>query len=271
MTGRWNGWEFECVVVDLNTQRDFCDGSGADPVANIRELIPAMRHMIAWAKRNYAPVISSVEAHRPCELPDSGHPICCLDGSDGQRKIDFTIFRQYVRVEVDNTLSCPIDLFRKHQQVIFRKRTNDLLGNPKADRFFTQLPAREFLLFGVSLESSIKALALGLLARDKRVTIVIDAGGYWIKGLADLAVRQIVAKGARVITVSKLLRRKLDRRRRYPTLRHEGSRADATGGDNGQSHATRSNKSHPLLGRLPDLPRKDSMTKWDDEGMQNVE
>ena len=271
MTGRWNGWEFECVVVDLNTQRDFCDGSGADPVANIRELIPAMRHMIAWAKRNYAPVISSVEAHRPCELPDNGHPLCCVDGSDGQRKIDFTIFRQYVRVEVDNTLSCPIDLFRKHQQVIFRKRTNDLLGNPKADRFFTQLPTREFLLFGVSLESSIKALALGLLARDKRVTIVIDAGGYWIKGLADLAVRQIVSKGARVITVSKLLRRKLDRRRRYPSLRHGGSEADVTGGDNGQGHVTRSSKSHPLLDRLSDLPRQDSMPRWDEEGMQDVE
>ncbi len=212
MTARRHGRVFECVVVDLNTQHDYCDSDGAHPVRNIEELIPALRHMIAWAKRNRTPVISSLESHRAFETQDSSRFVCCLDGTEGQRKIDFTVFRLCVRVEADNTLSCPLDLFKRHQQIIFRKRGDDLLGNPKADRFFTQLPAKEYVLFGVGIEGPIKALALGLLARRKRVSVVIDACGYWNQGVADLSSRQMAAKGAQIITISELLRRKLDRR-----------------------------------------------------------
>ncbi len=215
MIARRNGRVYECVVVDLDTQHDFCDADGAYPVANVSELIPALRHMIAWTKRNYAPVVSSIESHRSSEVLDREHPTFCVDGSTGQRKIDFTVFRRCAKVEVDNTLACPLDLFSKYQQVIFRKRTDDLLSNPKADRFLTQLSPGEFILFGVGLEASVKALALGLLARDKRVTVVTDACGYWNKGTAVLAIRQVTAKGARLITVGQLLRRKLARHRHH--------------------------------------------------------
>lgn len=259
-----NGRVYECVVVDLNTQFDFCDVSGADPVANIERLIPALRHMIAWAKRNQVPVVSSIEAHRPSEISDNGHPFCCLDGSAGQRKIAFTMFRQHVRVEVDNTLSCPMDLFGQHQQVIFRKRTNDLLGNPKADRLLTQVTTPEFILFGVSLESSIKALALGLLARERHVTVVYDASGYWARATANLAIRQMAAKGARIITVSELLRRKLDRRWRYPSRASDRREADITVRGNGSSRRKDSRKSHPLQKGLPDSARRARISKPDE-------
>lgn len=263
MTGRTNGRVCECVVIDLNTQYDFCDIHGADPVANIDQLIPALRHMIAWTKRNQVPVVSSIEAHRPTEMPDNGHPLCCLDGSAGQRKMSFTMFRQYVRIEVDNTLSCPMDIFGQHQQVIFRKRTNDLLGNPKADRLLTQIPTREFILFGVSIEGSVKALALGLLARERRVTVVYDAGGYWSRATADLAIRQIAAKGAKITTVSQLLRRKLDRNWRYPSRASDRRETDVTARGNGDSRKNGSAKSHPLQGELPDLQRTPRISKPD--------
>jgi len=211
MTRRWNGRLCDCVVVDLNTQRDYCAVDGADTVRNIETLLPALRQVVAWAKWYGAPVISSVESRRSTELGNGAHATCCLDGSLGQQKIDFTVFPHSARVEVDNTLCCPLDLFRQYQQVVFRKRSDDLLGNPKADRFLNQLPANEFLLFGVGLESSIRALALTLLARGRNTTVVIDACGYWNKSAADLAVRQVLAKGAKLTTVGELLRRKLER------------------------------------------------------------
>jgi len=214
MLGRQNGRVFECVVVDLNTQSDFCEPTGAQPVDNASELIPALRRVIAWARRNYAPTVSSIESHRSTELSDSGYPICCLDGSNGQRKMPFTLFPMRAAVEIDNTLAIPTNVFRRYQQVIFRKRTDDLLANPKADRLLTQLPVKELIVFGTVLETSVKALVLALLARDKRVTVVVDACGYWHKPTADLALRQMEAKGARIITVDELLRRKLDRQLR---------------------------------------------------------
>lgn len=215
MIARRNCRAFECVVLDINTQWDFCDPKGAFPVTHLRELIPQFRHVIAWTKRNYVPIVSSIEAHRPFELSDSGYPIHCVDGSDGQHKLDFTILPLHAWVEVDNTLSIPMDLFGRYQQVIFSKRTDDLLDNPKADRLLSNLPVREYLLFGTGVECSVKALALALLTRGKQVSVVVDACGYWNRATADLALRQVSAKGARLVTVCDLLSRKLDRRYRY--------------------------------------------------------
>ena len=142
MLTRKNGVPLQCVVVDVNTQRDFCDPDGAFPVHNAGELLPQLRRVIAWAKRNHAPVVSSVESHRPLELSDSGFPICCcVDGSGGQKKLDFTLFAQRAWIEADNTFALPTDLFLKFQQVIFHKRTEDLLSNPKADRLLSQMNA----------------------------------------------------------------------------------------------------------------------------------
>ena len=209
------GRGYECVVIDVNTQKDFCDRSGAFPVANVAELIPAMRRVIAWTRRNHAPVVSTVESHRPRELSDNGHPIYCVDGSPGQQKIAFTVLPLRVIVEVDNTFSVPSDLFRHWQQVLFRKRTDDLLANPKADCLLTHLSVKEYILFGTGLECSIKALALALLAREKAVTVVTDACGYWQRPVAELALRQVAAKGAVLINADQLMTRKLDRPYRY--------------------------------------------------------
>ena len=216
MIGSGNGRDYECITIDLNTQLDYCARDGACPVANLNELLPALRRVIAWAKRNYAPVVSSLDSHRQCDMPDDEHPIHCVDGSQGQRKIPFTMFPLCAQIEVDNTLCIPLDLFGRHQQVVFRMRNDDLLTNPKADRFLTQLPAAEFIVFGNSAEYSVKALVLGLLARHKKVAVVADACGYWNKALAELALRQMAAKGARLITVDELLARKLSRLHRYP-------------------------------------------------------
>lgn len=238
MIARHGGYGYECVVVDINTQYDFCAAEGAKPVANLHELTPALRRTIAWAKRNHVPVVSSIESRRVSETVGSRFKTYCIDGTDGQRKIGFTIFAQCAFVEVDNSPACPIDLFHRYQQVIFRKRSEDLLANPKADRFLTQISAREFILFGVGVEEGIKQLALGLLARHKRVVVVADASGYWNEGLAELALRKMHAKGATIITTEQLLCRKLDRSHRYFGFRHCSRNGH---GSNGRGNGRSSN------------------------------
>ncbi len=156
-------------------------------------------------------------------------PVHCVDGSTGQQKMPFTRFPQCARIEVDNTLSIPLDLFRRFQQVLFRIRTDDLLNNPKADRFVTQLPVKEFVVYGNALEYSVKALVLGLLARDKVVTVVQDACGFWNPAAADLAIRQMEAKGAQLVTVDELLVRRLTRHQRYAALALRDNRRTRNG------------------------------------------
>lgn len=218
-----------CVFVDVNTQNDFLHESAACPVLNRAALIPALRRTIAWARRNQVPVISSLDCHRRGELRSARLPQHCIDGTPGQQKIEFTLCGSFVQVEGDNTLAVPIDLFRKHQQVIFRKRTVDFFLNPKADRFISQLPAAEYVVAGLGIEGSVKAIALGLIARDKRVTVVVDACGYFDRSEAELTVRLLAAKGATLITVDELMRRRLPRPIRYPQARRNGTNGHSNG------------------------------------------
>ncbi|MCP4593314.1 MAG: cysteine hydrolase [bacterium] len=221
MRKRRKGRSHEYVLIDLDTQEDFFTEDELCRVANAKALIPLLRNIIAWAKRNQVPMISSVDSHRPDEMSTCGLPPHCVDGSAGQRKLPFTLLDNRVSVEGDNTLSLPLDLFKRHQQVIFRKRTADLLANPKADRFLTQLAAREYVVFGLGLERSIKALALGLMARDRRVTVICNGCGYWNASEAEFSLRQLAAKGANVITAEQLLGRKIERHVRYSKLAKE--------------------------------------------------
>ena len=212
MSEHRNGRGHECLAIDLNTQRDFCDAKGAAPVDNLQSLIPALRKTIAWVKWNGVAVVSSLESQRPFELSDSGTPICCVDGSGGQHKLDFTIFERRKAIEVDNSLGFPNDIFRRVQQIILRKRSSDLLGNPKADRLFSHIPVHEYVLFGTGLETSIKLLALALRVRAKRVSVITDACGYFDRAAGDLAIRQMTAKGVDFLTTDELLMRKLEGR-----------------------------------------------------------
>lgn len=214
MKGQEPGRGMECVVIDLNTQVEFCGESGAFLVSNRDQLVPALRRVVAWAKRNCVPVVSAIGSCRARDVAKDPQSPCCIDGTAGQRKLDFTLFGRRARIEFDNTLALPQNLFNKYQQVIFRKREDDLMGNPKADRFLTQLDAREYILFGNGLEDSVKALALSLFAREKSVTVVVDACGYWHMATAEFALRQLAAKRINLITVDELLRRKLSRERR---------------------------------------------------------
>ena len=216
MVDQHNGRAVDCVLVDLNTQQDFLDSAGACRVQNAATLLTAIRRVVAWAKWNHVPVISSVDSHRNAEARHDGFPLHCIDGTPGHRKLAFTLLATHIRVEADSTLSVALDMFQHHQQVIFRKRTHDLFGNPKADRFLSQLPTPEYVLFGVGLEHSIKVLGLGLLARGQRVTVVADGCGFWSRPEANLALRLLDAKGARLVTVSDLLNRRFRRRWRYP-------------------------------------------------------
>jgi hypothetical protein len=121
------------------------------------------------------------------------------------------------------------------------------LANPKADRFLTHLPAEEFIVMGNGLECAVKAVTLGLLARNKRVGVLLDACGYWDAASADLSTRQIAAKGARLMLVSELLARRLDRRLGY-ALSSAGN-----GSDNG-GHAHVPSGGRQTNGRRTDDP-----------------
>ena len=201
-----------CVLIDVDTQRDFLDSRGALPVSNRSEALAALRKVMAWARARHVPVVSSMDTHRENE-PRTGTATHCLEGSVGQQKLPFTLLRQRRLVETDSTLSLPIDLLAQYKQVIFRKRSKDFFSNPKADRLLTSLDAMEILVCGVGLESSIRSLVLGLIARHKRVTLILEACGTWNRVDANLAAQLMEARGARIASLDALIMPDADGRR----------------------------------------------------------
>lgn len=191
------------IVIDVCTQRDFLDPGAILQVVNRDTVLAGVERVFEWVEKARLPVVSAVESHRPTEL-GNGFPMHCIDGTRGQQKLPFTLIEPRTVVENDNYLSLPPNL-STYRQLLFRKRTREILANPKADRFLTQSTAQEFIIMGVGVERAIKSLALGLLARHKpKITVVIDACGYWSAADADLSCRQMSAKGVRMMTVEEL-------------------------------------------------------------------
>lgn len=207
-----NGQRHKCVLIDLNTQWDYFDSGGACPVLRVEDLYRSLRRVVAWAKRYQVPVVSTMDAHRHVDGDFTTPVVHCVEGTHGQNKLEFTLLRNRIYIAGDNTLAISIDLFDRYQQVIFPQRTKDIFVNPKADRFITQLQADEFVVYGAVAEREVKAVVLGLLVRNKCVSIIADGCGSWNRSESDLSLRQMTAKGAHVISVDEFVARRLPRR-----------------------------------------------------------
>jgi len=95
------------------------------------------------------------------------------------------------------------DILRRYRQVVLHKRCFDPFDEPRIDRLLSELRAKEFVLIGASAEGAVAAMALGLLLRGKRVTVVTDAVGTHDKRESKLAFRKMKAKGARLVETKK--------------------------------------------------------------------
>ncbi len=215
------------IFIDMNTQRDFLDADGACPVANVHVLRSPLRKVFAFIRSYHISLISSLTTQRANEPPlVPGWPLHCIDGTPGHNKLSFTLLGHRAIIEANNSLDVPLDLFSHYRQVIFRRRSEDFLDNPKADHLLSNLSPECYFLFGVDVERSLKRLALALLARGKVISVIRDACGFWNETDADLAFRLIVAKGGSETTVSQLESRLrlLNSHRTARLLRHARSR-----------------------------------------------
>ena len=189
------------ILIDINTQRDFLLADGKACIRNHRRILAHIRRVMAWARCRDIPVISTAEVYPN----NNGSAInYCIDGTDGQKKIRYTLLDNRVSFPADGSTDLPRDMLRQYRQVILHKRCVDPFDEPRIDRLLSEVRANEFILVGASAEGAVVATALGLLQRGKKVTVVVDAIGSHSKREAKLALRKMEAKGARMIETKKL-------------------------------------------------------------------
>jgi len=192
------------VIIDCDTQKDFFLANGGACIRNHRRVVGRIRRIMAWARSNHIPVISTCEIHADNGNGNGNGVTYCIDGTEGQKKLRYTLLSNRVKYPADGNTDLPTDLLQRYAQVVLHKRCVDPFDEPRIDRLLSEIRADEFILIGATAEGAVKATALGLLQRGKRVTVVVDAVGIHDKKDAKMALRKLEAKGARLVETKKL-------------------------------------------------------------------
>ena len=193
------------VLIDVDTQRDFLLADGSVCIRNHRRVLAHIRRVVAWARSRNIAIISTCEVHpNNNDNNDNGEIRYCIDGTEGQRKISYTLLSKRVSFPADGNTDLPRDMLRRYRQVILHKRCLDPFDEPRIDRLLSEVRVTEFILIGATAEGAVRATALGLLQRHKRVIVVVDAVGAHDNHEARMAFRKMEAKGAKLIETKKL-------------------------------------------------------------------
>ncbi|MHC4758023.1 MAG: isochorismatase family protein [Planctomycetota bacterium] len=189
------------VIVDIDTQRCFLENNLKVQFNKNIKALTNIRRIIAWTRLKHIYVVSTIQ------LFSNNACFHNLQSSDigGLEKVRCTLRKRRIRFEATDCTDLPIEILRRYDQAIFCKRCIDPFEEPRADRMLTELEADEFILIGSLAEGAIKATALGLLARQKNVTVLVDAVLSVKKRPASLALRCIRARGGKLIETQKLL------------------------------------------------------------------
>lgn len=190
------------ILLDIDTQRDLLLATGHACIRNHRRVLARIRRVVAWARLKNIPIISTAVVFPN----DNGETeqCYCIDGTDGQKKVRYTLLPSRISFPADGSTDLPRDMLRRYHQVILHKRCLDPFDEPRIDRLLSEVRANEFIIVGAGVEGAVKATALGLLQRGRKVIVVADAVGSSNKREAKLALRKMEAKGAKMIETRRL-------------------------------------------------------------------
>jgi nicotinamidase/pyrazinamidase len=190
--------------LDVDTQRDFMLSTGALYVPGAERIIPKLRRLFDFARKNEISILSTTDAHAAGDLEFQQFPAHCVKGSEGQRKLDETLLLHplvFPNKPVDKNL---LEAVRKNQQIIIEKQSLDMFDNPVSERLLRVLPPRA-IVFGVATEYCVKLACMGLRRFGIHTAVVSDA----IRALASKtekeALEEMRAAGVEFITLEILM------------------------------------------------------------------
>ena len=189
---------------DVDTQRDFMLPSGALYVPGAQRLLPKMRKLFDLARRHNIQVLSSMDAHVPDDPEFRHFPPHCVKGTEGQRKLDETLFPRPLILENRSRDMNLIEAVRKHQQIILEKQTLDIFDNPMTEKMLKALPGHA-IVFGVATDYCVKIAALGLRRAGVKTAVLTDAIGAITPASGAQALEEMSAAGVEFTTAEALL------------------------------------------------------------------
>lgn len=224
------------ILIDVDTQHDFCDPTGALFVAGSDRLVPVFQALVARAAERGAPIVASVDSHAfdawefagaPEAGPNGerpGFPAHCVKGTAGWLKVPGTTApraRFIPNVAVDATTLEALITRHAPQQLLLEKEVYSLFANPNAEAVLARLAgtdaaaeATRFVVFGVATDYCVRAAALGLVEWLGRRGVSGGAGDVWLvedaiaavdAGGGARAIAECAAAGVRRVTAADAL------------------------------------------------------------------
>lgn len=161
------------VFVDIDTQRDFMEPSGALYVPGAVEIVANLARLTAFARDQGIPILATACAHSPDEADPEPFPPHCLIGTPGQARIAATAWPDDRVIGLDETpeldaLPPHLTLHKCRYDLFTQKAAEGLVATYGRDR-------PTFVVYGVATDYCVKAAVLGLLRRGRNVAVVADA------------------------------------------------------------------------------------------------
>lgn len=160
------------VFVDIDTQRDFLEPTGALYVRGSAEILTNLERLSRFARTQRIPVLATSCAHHTDDPELKIFPPHCMAGTSGQERMAETACPNSVVLDVDERLSGEIPLhltLLKSELDIFSRIDSDEL----VERYNQAGPT--FVVYGVATDYCVARAVEGLLKRNARVAIVADA------------------------------------------------------------------------------------------------
>ncbi len=187
---------YERILLDVDTQRDFFVPSGSMYSPQASTAVGNVYRLFDWARKYSVPVISTVLRVRPFQRGPVGEGPHCVDGTEGERKLARTVLPRRVNLGLLNTTDLPHNIFHKFQQVIFEQRETDIFAHARAERLLTELKKATFVVCGAGVAQGLVQAVVGLRSRGFGVIVASDAILDFGHPLAKMAYLRMEAKGA---------------------------------------------------------------------------
>jgi nicotinamidase-related amidase len=193
------------VFLDVDTQVDFMLPTGALYVAGAEQIIPNLSKLMACARRNNVPVLSSADAHEPDDPSFAEWPPHCVVGTPGQRRIPETQFLDSTVIpDRPGMFTPPRNWSGAHFVIEIEKQNYSVTANVNFDAVLAALGRCHFVVFGVATEYCVRDSALSLRRFQIPVDLVIDAVKPMTEDGGRKAIDEMVAAGVRLVSTEEV-------------------------------------------------------------------